>query len=194
MTVSRREFVGGLVGGAASFLAARNVSAIQITQPVVGPPMAQDAYRPVKLEPRAGASPSMTTEQRDDLEHDIKCQCGCVLDIYTCRTTDFTCAVSPAMHTDVMGLVAGGYSAPAILSAFQAVYGEQVLMAPLMRGFNWVGYLMPFAALIAGGVTIAALIRRWGARGKLQVAAPAPALDATPAELELLQAAVRDDR
>ncbi len=156
--------------------------------------MEQGAYRPVKLESRAGAKPSMATEQRDDLEHDIKCQCGCVLDIYTCRTTDFTCAVSPAMHTDVMGLVAGGYGAQEILSAFQAVYGEQVLMAPLLKGFNWVGWLMPFAVLTAGGVTIATLIRKWGARGKLQVAAPAPTLDATPAELELLEAAVRDDR
>jgi len=167
---------------------------MQVTQPVVGPPMQQDAYRPVKLEARAGAVPSMTAEQRDDLEHDIKCQCGCVLDIYTCRTTDFTCGVSPAMHTDVMGLVAGGFGAQEILNAFQAVYGEQVLMAPLRQGFNWVGYLMPFAALITGGVTIAALIRRWGSRGKLHAATPAPALDATPAEMEALQAAIRDDR
>ena len=194
MKVTRREFVGALAGGAASFAATRSVTAMQITQPVVGPPMQQDAYRPVKLEARAGAGPSMTAEQRDDLEHDIKCQCGCVLDIYTCRTTDFTCGVSPAMHTDVMGLVAGGFGAQEILNAFQAVYGEQVLMAPLRQGFNWVGYLMPFAALITGGVTIAALIRRWGARGKLQAATPAPALDATPAEMEALQAAIRDDR
>ncbi len=193
---TRREFVGALIGGAASFVAARSAVAMQTpqtTQTFSGP-MAQDAYRPVKLEPRAGAAPSMTAEARDDLEHDIKCQCGCVLDIYTCRTTDFSCAVSPAMHTDVMGLVAGGYGAQQILDAFQAVYGEQVLMAPLMRGFNWVGYLMPFVALVTGGVTIAMLIRRWGARGRLQVAAPVEALDATDAELAALRTAMRDDR
>ncbi|MEO5579753.1 MAG: cytochrome c-type biogenesis protein CcmH [Gemmatimonadaceae bacterium] len=190
---TRREFVGALLGGAASFLAARSAPGMQTTQTFAGP-MEQSAYRPVKLAARAGAAPSMAAEQRDELEHDIKCQCGCVLDIYTCRTTDFTCAVSPAMHADVMGLVAGGYAAQEILNAFQAVYGEIVLMAPLRRGFNWVGYLMPFAALIAGGVTIAALIRRWGARGRMQVAIPAPVVDATPEELDALQAAVSDDR
>lgn len=157
-------------------------------------PMAQDAYRSVKLEPRAGAAPSMTTEARDDLEHNIKCQCGCVLDIYTCRTTDFSCAVSPAMHTDVMGLVAGGYGAQEILDAFQAVYGEQALMAPLMRGFNWVGYLMPFVVIVTGGVAIAMLIRRWGARGRLQVATPVEMIDASDAELAALRTAMRDDR
>ena len=53
-------------------------------------PMADagDVYRPVTLPPTTGAKPSMTDAQRDDLEHQIHCQCGCNLDVYTCRTTD----------------------------------------------------------------------------------------------------------
>ena len=49
---------------------------------------------------------------------DIHCQCGCTLDVYTCRTTDFSCQVSPAMHRDVMALVEGGYGAQEIIDAF----------------------------------------------------------------------------
>lgn len=190
---SRRQFVIGVAGAGASIAAARYAHALQTTQSFAGP-MEEGAYRPVSLAPKAGASPSMTDQKRDDLEHQIKCQCGCVLDIFTCRTTDFSCAVSPAMHRDVMGLVAGGYDAPQILTAFQKVYGERVLMSPLKEGFNLVGYVMPFAVLIAGGVVVAGLIRKWGARAALQpVAADAP-VDATADELKALEAALRNDR
>jgi len=194
---SRRQFIVSLAGagaGAAAALA-RSAGAMQTpqtTQTMFGP-MEQDAYREVKRPPRAGAQPSMTDEERDALEHRIKCQCGCVLDVFTCRTTDFSCAVSPAMHSDVMGLVAGGYTAAEIIAAFREVYGERVLMSPPREGFNWLGYIMPFAALIAGGVVVAALIRRWRARAALEPRPAAVQVDATKDELDALEAAVRDD-
>ncbi|MEO8192833.1 MAG: cytochrome c-type biogenesis protein CcmH [Gemmatimonadales bacterium] len=188
---SRRQFLVALVGAGAGAIVSRSAGAMQTTQSFAGP-MEQDAYRPVKLTTKEGAAPSMTDEARDDLEHKIKCQCGCVLDVYTCRTTDFSCSVSPAMHADVMGLVAGGYNASEILSAFQKVYGERVLMSPLRQGFNLVGYAMPFAVLLTAGIVVAGLIRRWSARA---ASAPQSAtlsdIDATPAELDALRAAVR---
>src|SRR5678815_4749670 len=147
---SRREFLASSFASLGAMILLPAVArATQENTGAANVPMEQDAYRPVKLPPKAGATPSMPDEARDDLEHKIKCQCGCVLDVYTCRTTDFSCGVSPAMHRDVTDLVAGGYDAAQILGAFQSVYGERVLMAPLKQGLNWVGYLMPFAALIA---------------------------------------------
>ncbi len=189
---SRRRFLTGLAGAGASLTLSRSARAMQTTQSFAGP-MEQSAYRPVSLVPRAGVAPSMTDEKRDDLEHQIKCQCGCVLDIYTCRTTDFSCAVSPAMHRDVMGLVSGGYNASEILKAFQEEYGERVLMAPLKQGFNWLGYLMPFAVVLTGGVVVAGLIRKWGARAAAQPVATTAPIDATPDELEALETAMRND-
>jgi cytochrome c-type biogenesis protein CcmH len=165
---------------------------MQVTQNFAGP-MEQDAYRPVKLAPLAGANPSMTDEKRDELEHQIKCQCGCVLDVYTCRTTDFSCSVSPAMHNDVMTLVQGGYSGAQILSAFQTVYGEQILMSPLKKGFNLVGYALPSVALLTGGVVVAGLIRKWGSRGRQTLAPAGVPINATAEEIAALNAAVRDD-
>ena len=37
-------------------------------------------------------------------------------------------------------------------------------MAPHKQGFNWVGWIAPFAAVGGGGLVVGALIRRWGRR------------------------------
>jgi cytochrome c-type biogenesis protein CcmH len=113
--------------------------------------------------------------------------------VYTCRTTDFACSVSPAMHADVMGLVAGGHGAQEILNAFKAVYGEKVLMAPVRSGFNLVGYTMPFIALGAGAVAVAALLRRWKSQTPATLPVAPTHIDATESELDALDAAVSRD-
>ncbi|MFL5505193.1 MAG: cytochrome c-type biogenesis protein CcmH [Gemmatimonadaceae bacterium] len=194
--ITRREFVlamPALALAAASFPRAA-VGAQAAVQTFNGPMAdANDVYRPVTLAAKAGAQPSMTDAQRDDLEHQLHCQCGCNLDVYTCRTTDFACSVSPAMHADVMGLVAGGHSANEILGAFKAVYGEKVLMAPVRSGFNLVGYTMPFIALGTGAVIVASLLKRWKARTPAAATVAAHHVDATDSELAALDAAVRRD-
>ncbi len=194
MTVSRRRFfrdAGVLLVPAVPLFAAGRLKA-QTTQTFSGP-MEQDAYRAVQLAPKPNARPSLTDAQRDDLEHTIKCQCGCPLDVYTCRTTDFSCAVSPAMHGDVMALVSGGYGAREILAAFQAVYGERVLMSPVKSGFNWLGYTLPSLAIAAGALFLAALIRRWRSAAPATVDAPVSAILASDEELRRISAAVRNE-
>ena len=89
--------------------------------------MDQQAAQQVARPPKPGAPPSMTPLERDALERRIHCQCGCTLDVFTCRTTDFSCQVSPAMHRDVVALVQGGYSAQEIIDAFVGTYGQRVL-------------------------------------------------------------------
>lgn len=164
--------------------------------------MDQDAALPVRLPPKPNAKPSMTDKQRDDLEHRIHCQCGCTLDVFTCRTTDFSCQVSPAMHRDVMELVKGGYDAQEIIDAFVNVYGERALMAPKTSGFHLLAWVLPGAALVVGGGVLATLLKTWGDRARARTAKAAPFVatrgdtDATPEELARLEAAVRgeDDR
>jgi cytochrome c-type biogenesis protein CcmH len=219
--LTRRGFVGALAAAAAGSAVASRVSAstggrlagqdgskqrgseeakpaVGVRTPMSGP-MDNDAYHAVILPPKPGAQPSMSTTARDALEHDLHCQCGCTLDVFTCRTTDFTCPVSPAMHHDVMQLVAGGYSKPEIISAFRTAYGDRVLMAPVVEGFNWTAYITPFLALGAGATLVAFLIRRWTAVARLAnskvSATPSQpgATSATPSELARLDAAIRDD-
>jgi cytochrome c-type biogenesis protein CcmH len=194
--MSRRSFLLAIPAlGLTAAAFPRRILAAQVAVQTFNGPMAEaeDVYKPVTLAPKPNAKPSMTNAERDDLEHQIHCQCGCNLDVYTCRTTDFACSVSPAMHSDVMGLVGGGYGAQEILAAFKSVYGEKVLMAPGRSGFNLVGYTMPFVALGVGAVVVAALLQRWKSR------TPAGALtahshpDATEGELAALDAAVKRD-
>ena len=161
-------------------------------------PMDQGAAKSVRRPAKAGAASKLTVAERDDVEHRIRCQCGCTLDVYTCRTTDFACEVSPAMHRDVIALVDGGYGAQEIIEAFMQTYGERALMAPTREGFNLVGWAMPFTALTVGAAVVALLMRRWSKRAAAvraaQAASVAPIdihVNATPDELARLAAAVR---
>jgi cytochrome c-type biogenesis protein CcmH len=135
----------------------------------------------------------MAPDERDALERRLHCQCGCRLDVFTCRTTDFTCPLSPAMHRDVMSLVDGGYTAREIMDAFVAAYGERVLMEPTKSGFNWAAWVMPFAALVAGAGVIVVMLRRWRAAPRgVQPDVTGP-VDATPDELARIERDVRSD-
>ncbi|SRR6266508_1316503 len=136
---------------------------------------------------RAGRSMTPVTAADNDaalqlIEKRLRCSCGCGLDIYTCRTTDFNCTYSPALHRQVVALAQQGKTAQDIIDAFVAEYGQQALMAPPKRGFNLAAYFVPsLVVLVAGGFLFRAL-RRWTRSvAAADVAAP------TPAELERLQ-------
>jgi len=204
----RREFLARAALGAAAVTAAPRLLAQQGTArdsggaaPAQGTTsnlfdMDQEAAKTVRRPPKPGGRSSMSADERDALEHEIRCQCGCTLDVYTCRTTDFACQVSPAMHRDVISLVEGGYSAPEILDAFVGTYGERVLMSPKREGFNWAGYLVPFAALGVGAVALVTVLRGMQRRtASVAAASHAASVGApgTPNEIAKLNAAVRRD-
>lgn len=159
----------------------------------------------------AGRSrPRATGRDNDEfvkaVEHRLQCTCGCTLDIYTCRTTDFTCTYSPQLHLEVLALQDEGKSADEIVAAFVEKYGEDVLMAPKPEGFNIAGYVVPgLLILLVGGVMVVVLRRRTMQRAALAGAAgaapgmPAGALagtnaapPATAEELERLQRELRE--
>jgi cytochrome c-type biogenesis protein CcmH len=113
-----------------------------------------------------------------DIEKRLHCTCGCTLDIYTCRTTDFTCTYSPGLHKEVLALQDEGKFADEIVAAFVAKYGEKILMAPKLEGFNIAGYVVPgLVVLLVGGVMFAILRRR---TRMLEVARIAAKPDAPP--------------
>jgi cytochrome c-type biogenesis protein CcmH len=150
---------------------------------------------PVYDPSRAGRPQEPTTAVDTDaglqaIEKRLRCSCGCGLDIYTCRTTDFTCTYSPALHKEVVRLAGQGKSAQQIIDEFVGQYGEAALMAPPRRGFNLAGYFVPSILIIIAGVVLVLTLRRWTrqARAAAPEAPAAPAaLDASPAELERLQ-------
>jgi cytochrome c-type biogenesis protein CcmH len=188
----RRAFLAYAAGAVA--LVADRARAQQPQQGAANVPMDQRAARSVRRPPKPNARPSMTDRERDDkIERNLRCQCGCTLDVYVCRTTDFVCQVSPAMHADIKSLVEGGYTAEEILDSFVDVYGERALMAPRPEGFNLVGYAAPFVALGAGVLAVVAVLRSWKAKKNEPVASGVSTMSATPEELARLDAAIRDD-
>jgi cytochrome c-type biogenesis protein CcmH len=202
--ISRRGWIAAASAAALSVVTAGRRATAQSQSPGLADtsnlfPMDQSAARSVRLPPKPGARPILTPSERDALEHRIRCQCGCTLDVYTCRTTDFSCQVSPAMHRDIMALVDGGHTAPEILEAFVNVYGERALMAPTREGFNLLAWVLPGTAVGVGALALAFLIRRWhqarlspAAAAEAAAAARAP-LDASPDEMARLEAAIRND-
>jgi cytochrome c-type biogenesis protein CcmH/NrfF len=144
----------------------------------------------------AGRPMAPTTAADNDLaiqalEKRLRCSCGCGLDIYTCRTTDFTCTYSPELHREIMKLWDSGQTADQIIATFVSEYGEKALMAPPPRGFNLAGYLVPGALLLLLGSVLAwVLLRR---RALVAPAAPvARRTDATDEELAELERAISD--
>lgn len=192
--MDRRRFLGALAAsaGAALLPAALTGQEGQPVRAAPNPTMDETRYRKVAL-PSRGTGPSMTNTQLNDLERQFRCQCGCTEDVFTCRSQG-DCGVSPRIHGDLTALVEGGYSASEIIDAFTKVYGERVLTSPVLTGFNWAGYIVPFAALGGGAAAVVAALRRWNraAPEQLSAAAPPP-LDATPDEMARLEAAVRGE-
>jgi cytochrome c-type biogenesis protein CcmH/NrfF len=124
------------------------------------------------MDPAAGGMEGPITQYENDplvvgIEEKLRCTCGCNLSVYTCRTTDFTCSVSPKMHQRVVELVKQGKTAQQVIDAFVAQYGQAVLMAPPRRGFNLLAYLLPGSLLlIVGSALTWMLVRRSHAAGR----------------------------
>ncbi len=200
--LSRRAFLGRL-----------GVAALVPLQESQGPLAGQGDVGTLR-DPAAAGRPRAPTEIADyderikTIEQRLACSCGCTLDIFTCRTTDFTCTYSPELHREVVELDRAGKSAQEILDAFVEKYGEKALMAPKPEGFNLWGYLLPGSAIVvAGGALVAFISRR---RVKVAGAAapaggepgldpgpsrpegPPPTASATPEEMERLRRALAE--
>jgi cytochrome c-type biogenesis protein CcmH len=206
----RRVFLGrlgGLLLGGSALAAIRLAGQQQ-------EPLAGQGETGALRDPGSAGRPQERKTARDNdefvtaVEHRLQCTCGCTLDIYTCRTTDFTCTYSPALHKEVLALQEEGKTADEIVAAFVAKYGEKVLMAPKPVGFNIAGYVVPGSLiLLVGGAMFVILRRRTRIRAGIPAAAPeasavepGPSVltaaggvpDASPDELERLNRELRE--
>lgn len=186
--MTRRRFLAAVLAGSGGLLLAGRRGLGQTPQ---RPDSENRLYDPSMVQQRGAATSGDNDAVIKELEHRLKCTCGCNLDIYTCRTTDFTCSYSPSLHREVLALRAAGKTPEEVVTAFVAKYGEQILMAPKPEGFNLAGYLLPGAAVLtAAGVLVALLLRR-GRQGTATpeaFAAAGPA--ASPADAERLRRAL----
>ena len=191
--LSRRRFLASTAAGV--------LTPLIVTRLVAQAPAADSAAPRSAAELRDPAAAGRSRNRTRDIDNDeavkavelqLACTCGCTLDIYTCRTTDFTCTYSPELHREIVALNEQGLTSEQIIDAFVEKYGEKALMAPRPEGFNLAGYLVPGAAIgIAGGVLAWFIGRRQRLSPATVPASASPAeLDATPEEIERLRRAL----
>jgi cytochrome c-type biogenesis protein CcmH len=196
--VTRREFVGRGLGLGLTLLTAKAAVAQNAQTPAAGGGDRSRLFDPSAVQERRPTVAADNNAFIMGLEKRLKCQCGCNLDIYTCRTTDFTCTTSPKLHREIVALRAQGNSAQEILDAFVQEYGEQALMAPKPEGFNLAGYFVPGILMLLGVGTLTVWITRRQRQVALastgpagpDVEAAAAAAGATPDEIERLKQAL----
>jgi len=97
-----------------------------------------------------------------DLESNIVCMCG------TCgrqRIGECTCSIAAEMREEVARQVGLGRDRDAIIQFFIAKYGSQeVLGAPIDKGFNRLAWAFPYAAGALGIALVGGTAVRWARR------------------------------
>jgi hypothetical protein len=154
-TLTRREIFGlALAGGGLAAFSAELRAQQQDTARRADPLFDTTSLerRPAIVEETANDATVKAAELR------LACPCPCTLDVFTCRTTDFTCSYSPERHKEVVALVEQGMGVDQVLDTMVRTYGEEALMAPRPQGFNLVGYVVPAAVVLGVGAVIVALL------------------------------------
>jgi cytochrome c-type biogenesis protein CcmH/NrfF len=148
----------------------------------------------IALWPSAALAQSQTVraEQRSALERrletEIMCTCGCRRPLGSCGMLN--CQGHASQTAKLKQFLAQGKDHDAVIAAFITDFGgEDVLAAPVDRGFNRLAWLFPYLVAVATLAGILMSARRWAR----PVAAPAGAsLDVDPALSARLDDELRD--
>jgi cytochrome c-type biogenesis protein CcmH/NrfF len=100
------------------------------------------------------------------------CQCGCNYGLSVCPHLE--CPSAPRLRAAIRAELEARKSDEEILQVMVANFGPAVLAAPPARGgFNLLGWVMPFLALLAGLWVVERLVRAWRGRRLPSAADPA---------------------
>jgi cytochrome c-type biogenesis protein CcmH len=115
-----------------------------------------------------------STVSVQEVSEGLTCQCGCGLTVANCNHPN--CAFSVPVRDQIDGMLKRGMSGQQVIAYFRGKYGEKILSAPTTQGFNLLAWIMPFAAILAGGALIAMTVGRWRSNS------PAPPADESGAD------------
>ena len=91
----------------------------------------------------------------------IQCFCG------TCANQtlhDCTCGVAESERRRVAAALAEGESPESLIAAYMAEHGPQIRIVPEVRGFDLIGFSVPFVAAAAGLFGLFFVLRGWRRR------------------------------
>jgi cytochrome c-type biogenesis protein CcmH len=122
----------------------------------------------------AGAAPSVgaAAVTTKEIEEALTCQCGCGLTVHSCN--HLQCGSGIPLKQEVLTLVSQGLARDEILLQFRDKYGEKILSAPTVEGFNLTAWIVPFVMLGAGAVVVAITLVRWRATPSASPSEAAP--------------------
>ena len=123
------------------------------------------------------------TDRAKTLGHRLICMCGCKQILVECNHVG--CPMSAGMLKKLDAEIASGKSDDLILQSFVQQYGAEVLASPPAKGFNWLAWIMPFAALSVGFLVVRTVIARWNR--------PVPAGSSGPAVDPAVLARIREE-
>lgn len=92
----------------------------------------------------------------------VSCQCGCAYTVGSCNMIN--CHFSDPVEDEIREGLEAGRPEEEILEAIYAKYGSETRVEPRNEGFGRVGWIAPFAALLAGLAIIPWVVRRWRGR------------------------------
>lgn len=107
-----------------------------------------------------------------EIEEALTCQCGCGLTVHSCN--HLQCGSGIPLKQEVLTLVSQGFGRDEIVLHFRDKYGEKILSAPTVEGFNLTAWIVPFVMLGAGAVVVAITLVRWRATPEASPSEAAP--------------------
>ena len=116
----------------------------------------------VSLRPAAAQTPPANDPNEEAfrrISNKLLCQCGCGYMVLSCNHLD--CSSATYIRKTIRTSLAEGKNDDTILASFVEQYGPRILPEPPRQGFTWLGWIMPFAALVLGGGAVSYILWRW---------------------------------
>ncbi len=88
-----------------------------------------------------------------EIAQGLTCTCGCNMLVSACEGS-MECAPAKEITDQVAQMIETGQSKEEIIQYFVSTKGERILAAPTKKGFNLTAWILPFLAIILGGVAI----------------------------------------
>jgi cytochrome c-type biogenesis protein CcmF len=118
----------------------------------------------VQAQTAQSVAPEPRSELRRQLEGDIMCTCGCRAPMNDCQMGP-TCHGLQEQNARLDKFLAAGMNRDEVRAAFVAAFGSQdVLTAPIDKGFNRLAWLFPYLLGTSGAVAAAFVAFRWSRR------------------------------
>jgi cytochrome c-type biogenesis protein CcmF len=128
------------------------------------------------------------------LEGDLMCLCGCGAQLGTCPMAP-NCSHWDEEQTFLTESLNKGMTHDQVIDAFVKRYGsQQVLAAPIDKGFNRLLWILPYGVGLVGVVTVGGVALKWARRRDAEDASrhAAPAIPANPVLEERLDDELRE--